>query len=165
MKRITNVSQCIDNDFDRSGENQNDDMTASEFFHSMASGLDDRSNQSFFDELPDLSSTIDSDFATSATTSPYGTPDMTTLSNPQGFNFGARFDGVYKEHMNLMEQERTFRNKKKQIEFSDLDFSFEDIDSRNSGSAAGKLAFLLLKGHCKVWILKWCRLSYLSSYL
>lgn len=146
MKRIANFGQSMDNDFDLPVENQTEGSPNSEFLHSFettsTSGLD-RNNQSFFDELPDLSSTIESDFATSATSSPYGTPDMQTLNNSQGFNFGARFDGVYKEHMSLMEQERTFRSKKKQSEFSDLEFSFDDIDSRNSGSAAGELVLLL----------------------
>lgn len=139
MKRIANFGQSVDNDFDLPVENQTEGSPNSEFLYGFettsTSGLD-RNNQSFFDELPDLSSTIESDFATSATSSPYGTPDMQALNNSQGFNFGARFDGVYKEHMSLMEQERTFRSKKKQTEFSDLEFSFDDIDSRNSGSAA-----------------------------
>lgn len=139
LKGISNLEQSVDADSDFPEEGYTDGNTNADLFPNFESNSAptlERNNPYLFDELPDLSSTIDSDFATSATPSPYGTPDTSTFSGSQGFDFSTRFEGVYKEHLNLMEQEKIVRNKKKQIEFPDVQFSLDDVDSRNSGSAA-----------------------------
>ncbi|XP_052826909.1 sterol regulatory element-binding protein cleavage-activating protein [Octopus bimaculoides] len=97
----------------------------------------ERNSQSFLNELPDLSSTIDSDFTSSISStysSPFGTPDN-SVNNLTGFDFGAHFNEVYKDHISTVKEDRGCQNRRNHLEIDNFDlFTFDDLDSRSSTS-------------------------------
>ncbi|GAB1599283.1 sterol regulatory element-binding protein cleavage-activating protein-like [Argonauta hians] len=104
----------------------------------LSSGFKPETNsQSYLNELPDLSGTIDSDFTSSISStysSPFGTPDN-SVNNLTGFDFGAHFNEVYKEHRSNVKEDQSNQNKRNQLELEDLDlFTFDDLDSKSCTS-------------------------------
>lgn len=126
----------------------------------------ERNSQSFLNELPDLSSTIDSDFTSSISStysSPFGTPDNST-SSLTGFDFGAHFSEVYKDHISTVKEDHGSQNKRNFLELDDLElFTFDDLDSRSSTSTGSRF-FVVVFLCCLHVFMLYSKIGYLKSF-